>query len=120
MGILSCFFCTDINRGVREFQATPGAILLDVRSQQEHNFKRIPDSLNLPLKDLQLAKEHFPDLSTPLFVYAYGGEHSARAVSRLKAMGYTNVRDIGGIKKCCGTQGYQGPTVGTRWKDSPT
>ena len=32
MGILSHLFCIDINRGVRNYQATPGAVLLDVRS----------------------------------------------------------------------------------------
>ena len=34
MGILSHLFCIDINRGVRNYQATPGAVLLDVRSRE--------------------------------------------------------------------------------------
>ena len=107
MGILSHLFCIDINRGVRNYQATPGAVLLDVRSRESYARKRIPESRNLP------------DLSVPLFVYAYGGETSARAVSRLKDMGYTQVHDIGGLKKCCGSHGYYGPTEGTRWFSSP-
>lgn len=119
MGILSCLFCTDINRGVREFQATPGAVLLDVRTAREHDFKRIPNSQNLPLADLDQAKDRFPDRDLPLYVYAYGGETSAKAARQLKAMGFTNVHDIGGIKKCCGSQGYKGPAEGTRWQTSP-
>ena len=71
------------------------------------------------LEELSRAKEVLPDLSVPLFVYAYGGETSARAVSRLKDMGYTQVHDIGGLKKCCGSHGYYGPTEGTRWFSSP-
>ena len=70
-------------------------------------------------EELSRAKEVLPDLSVPLFVYAYGGETSARAVSRLKDMGYTQVHDIGGLKKCCGSHGYYGPTEGTRWFSSP-
>lgn len=114
MGILSHLFCIDINRGVRNYQATPGAVLLDVRSRESYARKRIPESRNLPLEELSRAKEVLPDLSVPLFVYAYGGETSARAVSRLKDMGYTQVHDIGGLKKCCGSHGYYGPTEGTR------
>ena len=118
MGILSHLFCIDINRGVRNYQATPGAVLLDVRSRESYARKRIPESRNLPLEELSRAKEVLPDLSVPLFVYAYGGETSARAVSRLKDMGYTQVHDIGGLKKCCGSHGYYGPTEGTRWFSS--
>ena len=70
-------------------------------------------------EEFSRAKEVLPDLSVPLFVYAYGGETSARAVSRLKDMGYTQVHDIGGLKKCCGSHGYYGPTEGTRWFSSP-
>ena len=109
MGILSHLFCIDINRGVRNYQATPGAVLLDVRSRESYARKRIPESRNLPLEELSRAKEVLPDLSVPLFVYAYGGETSARAVSRLKDMGYTQVHDIGGLKKCCGPTGITAP-----------
>ena len=48
MGILSHLFCIDINRGVRNYQATPGAVLLDVRSRESYARKRIPESRNLP------------------------------------------------------------------------
>lgn len=116
MSILSCLFSLDINRGLRDFRDTPGAILLDVRPQYQHLRRRIPQSENLPLENLDQARERFPDRSVPLFVYAYGGDKSAKAASQLKAMGYTNVRDIGGIKRCCGNRGYDGPVEGTRWQ----
>ncbi|MFR2157031.1 MAG: rhodanese-like domain-containing protein [Evtepia gabavorous] len=109
MGILSHLFCIDINRGVRNYQATPGAVLLDVRSRESYARKRIPESRNLPLEELSRAKEVLPDLSVPLFVYAYGGETSARAVSRLKDMGYTQVHDIGGLKSAAAPTGIMAP-----------
>ena len=30
-------------------------------------------------------------------------------------MGYTQVHNIGGMKRCCGNLGYQGPVEGTGW-----
>ena len=111
MSVFRYLFCTDINRGVLEFQATPGAVLLDVRSRQEYDRRHIEKSVSLPVSELDRAEELIPDHSVPLYVYAYGGETSAKAVSRLKKMGYSNVRDIGGIKKCCGSLGYNGTMV---------
>ncbi len=111
MSVFSHLFCIDINRGVRNYQDTPGALLLDVRSREEYERKHIEDSLSLPLSELDRAGEIVPSPDTPLYVYAYGGETSAKAASRLKKMGYSNVNDIGGIKRCCGAQGYQGDMV---------
>ena len=117
MSVFQYLFCTDINRGVREYQATPGAVLLDVRSREEYVRRHIEESVSLPLSELDRAGELVPDRDTPLYVYAYGGESSARAASRLKKQGYANVRDIGGIKKCCGAQGYNGTMVKCEWME---
>ena len=111
MNIFKNLVCVDINRGIREFQAAEGAVLLDVRSRAEYDRKHIEHSLSLPLEKLDHASDVIPALDTPVYIYAYGGEQSARAASRLEKMGYRNVRNIGGIKKCCGTQGYQGGYV---------
>ena len=35
--------------------------------------------------------------ATPLFVYCYSGSRSSQATAMLKRMGYTNVKNIGGI-----------------------
>ena len=37
------------------------------------------------------------DKSTPIFVYCLGGVRSRQAAAILQQMGYTNVKDIGGI-----------------------
>lgn len=111
MNIFRNLVCVDINRGIREFQAAEGAVLLDVRSREEYDRKHIEHSLSLPLDALDRAAEVIPAPDTPVYIYAYGGEHGAKAASRLEKMGYRNVHNIGGIKKCCGTQGYQGEYV---------
>ena len=111
MNIFRNLVCVDINRGVREFRAAEGAVLLDVRSREEYGRKHIEDSLSLPLDQLDRAGEVVPSPDTPVYVYAYGGAQSARAAARLRKMGYADVHDIGGIKRCCGAQGYQGSYV---------
>ncbi len=115
MNIFRHLVCVDINRGIREYQAEQNAVLVDVRSREEYDRKHIENSLSLPLSDLTLAEKVLPQKDMPVYVYAYGGEHSAKAASRLRKMGFSNVHDIGGIKRCCGAQGYQGEMVSCEW-----
>lgn len=97
MGFLDFFKSPDINQGVQEFEATPGAILLDVRTPQEYEYRHIPGSTILPLQELNRAGEVIPNKDTPLFVYCHSGGRSAQAVKQLKAMGYTAAKNLGGI-----------------------
>lgn len=85
--------------GLKAFWETPGAILLDVREEEDYNAGHIPGSIfaslqQIPTPVLQLA----PDKTTQLFVYCYRGNRSRYAVSILKDAGYTNVTNIGGIE----------------------
>lgn len=49
MGLFDGWKMPDIGQGVEEFRATPGAVLLDVRSRQEFQKGHIPGSRNVPL-----------------------------------------------------------------------
>ena len=88
----------DINSAVEECRNTPGAVLLDVRGADEYAAGHIAGSVNVPLPAIQTARERIAELDTPLFVYCLSGGRSRSAVSALKAMGYTNVTDLGGIR----------------------
>lgn len=92
----------DINEGVKECRDTEGAVLLDVRTPEEYKEGHVPGSTHLSLQQIQNAPEVLPDKSTPLFVYCLSGARSQRAVSYLSGMGYTNVRNIGGIDSWSG------------------
>ena len=46
-----------------------------------------------------MADMEIPDLDTPVYVYCLSGARSSRAVASLQNMGYTNVKNIGGINK---------------------
>lgn len=56
----------------------------------------IPGSKNIPLYVINKAEEVI-SLDTPLFVYCHSGARSREAVSMLERMGYTRVKNIGGI-----------------------
>ena len=96
MGMFSFLGGADMNRGVREWRDTPGAILLDVRERDEYAQGRIPGSRNLPLSELEAGAEDL-DKSAPYFIYCLSGARSSRAAAALRAMGFENVKNIGGI-----------------------
>ena len=87
----------DINKGVEEFQATAGAVLLDVRTPEEYAEGHIPGSVSIPLAALPARYNELGALDTPLFVHCLSGGRSGQAVSFLKRAGFTNVKNIGGI-----------------------
>ena len=92
-----------IDDGVRRFGETENGVLLDVRREEEYGEGHIPGSRNLPLSRLEQAKSEIPDRETPLFVYCLSGGRSGKAVAFLKKLGYTQVKNIGGINL------YNGP-----------
>lgn len=84
----------NISRGLADYRAAAGAVLLDVREAEEFAAGHIPGAVNLPLsriETVQLPKD------TPLFLYCLRGSRSQRAAIILKRMGYARVRSIGGI-----------------------
>ncbi len=97
MGIFDLFHAPDINRGVEEYQSTPGAVLLDVRTEEEYAEGHIPGSVNLPLDRLEAAAAVLPDPSAPIFVHCYSGARSRQAAGYLQRIGYETVKNIGGI-----------------------
>ena len=94
MGLLDKFKETlTIEEGLDQFKETPGAVLIDVRSEEEYEEGHLKDSMNIPLNKLaaiSLPKE------TPLFVYCLSGARSRRASVFLRKTGY-DVINIGGI-----------------------
>ncbi len=88
----------DINNGVTEFRATPGAVLLDVRSAEEYAAGHIAGSVNLPLNMLGNIDRVAADLDTPLFLHCKSGARSRKAADFLDKQGYLQLWNIGGIQ----------------------
>ena len=93
----------DINAGVKEFESTEDAVLLDVRTVDEYAEGHIPGSINIPLDTVASVLERIPDKDTPLFVHCLSVGRSGKAVAFLKKLGNTQVKNIGGINL------YNGP-----------
>lgn len=97
MGILSFLRGYDTDGGVREFIKTPDAVLLDVRTLEEYAGGHIPFAKNLPLDRISEISNVVPDRDTPVFVYCRSGSRSGTAEKILRNMGYSRVKNIGGM-----------------------
>ena len=97
MGLSALFFGHGMDEGVREFRETPGAVLVDVRTPAEYAEGHVEGSVNLPLDSLSGIAERIPDRDTPLFLHCASDARSGRAAAFLSQMGYTKVKNIGGI-----------------------
>ncbi|MBP3646542.1 MAG: rhodanese-like domain-containing protein [Clostridia bacterium] len=97
MGFFDFFKQPDVNQGVKEYQSTAGAVLIDVRTPEEYRSGHIPGSRNLPLQTIDRAGAVAENRDTALYVYCQSGARSRQAAGLLRQMGYTNVNNIGGI-----------------------
>ena len=102
MGFFDFLKGTDINQGVKEYRATDGAVLLDVRTSSEYAEGHIPGSKNLPLQSIDKVERMIENKATPIFVHCHSGARSRQAAAVLQQMGYTNVKNIGGIASYTG------------------
>ena len=98
MGLFDFMKSPDINEGVKICEETQGAVLLDVRDPDEYAAGHIPGSVNLPLSQIRLAEDRFPDVDTPLFVYCLSGARSSKVIAALGENGYTKLANLGGIR----------------------
>lgn len=98
----------DINREIQEYFNTKGAYLLDVRVPQEYKDGHIPGSINVPLEAIEKIEVLVRQKDTPVFVYCQTGTRGWKAIEAMEQMGYTRVKDIGGIA------GYRGKLERTR------
>ena len=97
MGFFDFLKDPDINQGIKEYNVTDGAVLLDVRTPDEYRQGHIPGSKNIPLQSIDKVAGMIDNKSTPIFVHCLRGARRGQAAAILKQMGYTNVKNIGGI-----------------------
>ena len=102
MGFFDFLKDPDINQGVKEYSATEGAVLLDVRTPDEYRQGHIPGSKNVPLQSIDKVTVMINNKATPIFVHCLSGARSRQAAAVLQQLGYTNVKNIGGISAYAG------------------
>ena len=97
MNFFSLFTGKSITQEVEELKKIPGAVLLDVRTEDEYRTGHIPGGINIPVERMADIEKIVDDRDTPVFIYCLRGTRSRRAAGILRNLGYTNVRSIGGI-----------------------
>ena len=102
MGFFDFLKGPDINQGVKEYSTTDGAVLLDVRTPDEYRQGHIPGSKNVPLQSIDKVTVMINNKATPIFVHCLSGARSRQTAAILQQMGYTNVKNIGGISAYAG------------------
>ena len=73
-------------------------VILDVREQGEYDEGHIAGSILIPYTEIEnKAQEMLPDKDKQILVYCRSGRRSKIAAKILSKLGYTNVKEFGGI-----------------------
>ena len=73
-------------------------IILDVRSREEYDQGHIPGAILIPDTEIEAkAADLLPDKEQLILVYCRSGRRSKLAAQSLADLGYTNIREFGGI-----------------------
>ncbi len=73
-------------------------VILDVREQNEFDAGHIPGAILIPYTEIdQKAEEMLPDKDKQILVYCRSGRRSKIAAESLAKLGYTDVKEFGGI-----------------------
>ena len=75
-----------------------GYIILDVRTQEEYDQGHIPGAILIPDTEIKdKAEEVLTDKEQLILVYCRSGRRSKLAAEALVELGYTNIKEFGGI-----------------------
>ena len=79
-----------------EIAAEGGAVIVDVREQDEYDASHIEGAVLMPHGQTEaLAPALLPDKDQPILLYCRSGRRSAIAARALEKLGYTAVYDLG-------------------------
>ena len=75
-----------------------GYIIIDARTQEEYDQGHIPGAILIPEYEIvDRAEKELPDKKQLILVYCRSGRRSKIAAEELVKLGYTNVKEFGGI-----------------------
>ena len=75
-----------------------GIVILDVRTPEEYEEGHIPGAILLPNTDISSgAGDVLTDKNQLILVYCRSGQRSKIAAEELASMGYSNIKEFGGI-----------------------
>ena len=75
-----------------------GYVIMDARTIEEYANGHIPDAICIPNESIgDVMPEKLPDKEQLILVYCRSGNRSKQASQKLAELGYTNVKEFGGI-----------------------
>ena len=75
-----------------------GYIIIDARTQEEYDQGHVPGAILIPEYEIaDRAEKELPDKDQLILVYCRSGRRSKIAAEELVKLGYTNVKEFGGI-----------------------
>ena len=75
-----------------------GYVIIDARTQEEYDQGHIPGAIMIPEYEIaDRAEKELPDKDQLILVYCRSGRRSKIAAEELVKLGYTNVKEFGGI-----------------------
>ncbi len=81
--------------GAKDFIENSDAKFLDVRSDEEYQITRLPDSVHIPYADL-LSRVKELDSAQDYVVFCHVGDSSARAIAGLQKLGFKKLKNMAG------------------------
>lgn len=78
---------------------TRGARLIDVRTHHEYAAGHLPNSVNIPVLELEERMDEVGRGADPVVVYCRSGARSATAANMLRRAGYRSVCDLGAMSR---------------------
>ena len=105
---LGCVGCSDGGSATYEqidgakakalMDSESGYIIIDARTQEEYDEGHIPGAILIPEYEIaDRAEKELPDKDQLILVYCRSGRRSKIAAEELVKLGYTNVKEFGGI-----------------------
>ena len=105
---LGCFSCSDDGSATYEqisgaeakalMDSESGYIIIDARTQSEYDEGHIPGAILIPEYEIaDRAEKELLDKKQLILVYCRSGRRSKIAAEELVKLGYTNVKEFGGI-----------------------
>ena len=71
--------------------------LIDVRTKEEFEEGHVPNSINIPLDQIESIVDIVPDTDSTLLLYCQSGRRTVTAATALLHLGYKVIFDFGGI-----------------------
>ncbi len=87
--------------------AKAGPIIVDVRTAEEFAMGSVPDAINIPLDSLTARLEELGNTDRDITLYCASGARSSYGVEMMRQMGYTNVKNGGGLNNMMATYRQQ-------------